>query len=115
MVLRAPLASVEEAAAAAAAAAAALWARLLAALDADLRALVAHARAVGAAAEEADEAEDASRAPVGDSELARLRALQFREEAAQELALALRAAGYASAVIARWAEEEERRVRPRLA
>ena len=91
-----------------------MWPRALADLDADLRALVAHVRAVGAAAEEADEAEDASRAPVGDSELARLRALQFREDAAQELATALRAAGHRSALIARWAEEEERRVRPRL-
>jgi hypothetical protein len=127
MVLRAPLASVAEADAEMAAAEAeaatdpeTLWVRAFARVEADLRALLAHARAVGVAGDAADaaeEAEDALRAPVGATELALLRGLQFRESAAQELATALRAAGHASALIAAWAEagDEERRVRPRLA
>jgi hypothetical protein len=94
--LRAPLASVEETGAAP------TWARALAEVAADLRSMVALARAVGLA-EEAEEAEDAAAAPVGDSELSRLRALQFRVAAARELAGVLRAAGYRSAAIAEWA------------
>jgi hypothetical protein len=119
LVLRGPLVSVEEAMAEVAEAAdpATLWARALADIDAELRALVLHARAVGLDGEEVEEAECAIRAPVGDSEIARLRALQFRQEAAAALATHLRAAGHASPEIAEWAEagEDERRVRPRLA
>jgi hypothetical protein len=93
------------------------WVRALAALAADLLALVAHAHAVGLYCEEAEEAEDAAAAPVGDSEVAHLRALQFRQVAASALATRLRAAGHTSALIEEWAEAEEgeRRVRPRLA
>ena len=116
-----PLTSVEETAAMAAAEAAVepaeLWARAFAAVEADLRALVQAARAVGLDDEDVEEAEDAIRAPVGDTELSRLRGLQFRESSAQELAGLLRAAGHRSALIAEWAEDMEvnRRVRPRLA
>jgi hypothetical protein len=111
LVLRAPLASVEEVEVDLAD----LWARAFAEVEGDLRWLVALARAVGLEGEEADEAEDAIRAPVGDSELSRLRGLQFREEAAAALAALLRAAGHRSAVIDEWAVEGDRRVRPRLA
>jgi hypothetical protein len=92
-----------------------LWRAAFADVENDLRALVLHMRAVGLHSEEAEEAECASRAPVGDTEIARLRALQFRQEAAAALASHLRAAGHASAVIAEWAGEVDRRVRPRLA
>jgi hypothetical protein len=102
MVLRAPLVSVD-AAVAAAADPATLWARALADVDAELRALVAHARAVGLDGDEVEEAEDALLAPVGVSELARLRALQFRGVAARALAVRLRAVGHLSAEIAEWA------------
>jgi hypothetical protein len=95
--LRAPLASVEDVEVAP------TWARALAEVAADLRSMVAHARAVGLDGEEAEEAEDAAAAPVGDSELSRLRALQFRVAAARELAGVLRAAGHRSAAIAEWA------------
>jgi hypothetical protein len=100
--LRAPLASVEDAADVEEDPDT-LWVRALAQLSADLLALVAHARAVGLGGEEADEAEDASRAPAGDTELSRLRALQFRQVAARELAGLLRDAGHRSAEIAEWA------------
>ncbi len=120
--LRSPLVDVEQTAADAAAVEAeaaadpeALWVRALAALAADLLALVAHARAVGLYGEDAEEAEDAAAAHVGGTELSRLRALQFREAAAQALAVHLRAAGHASPPISEWAGEDERRVRPRLA
>jgi hypothetical protein len=113
--LRVPLVSVEDAEVAEDVDPDALWARALAELAAELLALVAHARAVGLYGEEAEEAEDAAAAPAGDTELSRLRALQFREGAARELAVQLRAAGHRSALIAEWAGEDERRVRPRLA
>jgi hypothetical protein len=121
LVLRSPLVDVGQTAAdaveaeAAAEGLEALWARALAELSADLLALVAHARAVGLYGEEAEEAEDAAAAPAGDTELSRLRGLQFRESCAQALASHLRAAGHRSALIAEWAGEDERRVRPRLA
>jgi hypothetical protein len=113
-VLPAPLVSVDEAVAemaeaeAEAADPAALWVRAFAEVEADLRALVLHARAVGLD-DDVDDAEAAIRAPVGDTELSRLRGLQFRESCVQELAGLLRAAA--------WAEtgDDERRVRPRLA
>jgi hypothetical protein len=92
-----------------------LWARAFADVEGDLRALVAHARAVGLYGEEAEEAEDAAAAPAGDTELSRLRALQFREGAAHALAVLLRRAGHRSPLISEWAGEDERRVRPRLA
>ncbi len=98
-----------------------LWVRALAELAAALRALVRHARSVGLEGEEVEEAEDAAAAPVGDSEVAHLRALQFRQVAASALATHLRAAGHTSALIVEWAEAEdlgvdgERRMRPRLA
>jgi hypothetical protein len=91
-----------------------LWRAAFAEVEGDLRWLVRVARAVGLEGEEVDEAEDAIRAPVGDSELARLRGMQFREDAAAALAARLRAAGHRSAVIDEWAAEDER-VRPRLA
>jgi hypothetical protein len=100
MVLRSPLASVEEAAVAAAAA---FWARAFAAVEGALRALVQAARAAGLAEEDVEEAEDALLAPVGDTDLSRLRGMQFRESAARELAGLLRAAGHLSAEIAEWA------------
>ena len=95
--LRAPLASVDDAVEPA------TWAGALADVAADLLALVALARAAGVAEEEAEEAEDAAAAPVGVTELSRLRALQFRQAAARELAGVLRAAGHMSAEIAEWA------------
>jgi hypothetical protein len=98
MVLRAPLVSVE-----AAEDPATRWARALGEVAADLLALVAHARAVGLEGDEVEEAEDAAAAPVGVTELSRLRALQFRGAAARELAGVLRAAGHRSAAIAEWA------------
>jgi hypothetical protein len=116
--LRSPLVSVEAAVGAAEAEAdpATRWVRALAELAAALRALVRHARSVGLDGEEAEEAEDAAAAPVGDTEVAHLRALQFRQVAASALATRLRAAGHTSALIEEWAEAEgERRVRPRLA
>jgi hypothetical protein len=120
--LRAPLASVEgaEGAAEVEEEPTVLWARALAELAAALRALVAHARAVGLGGEEVEEAERALFAPVGDSELARLRALRFREGAAREQAGLLRAAGQTSALVVEWAADDmdvdaERHVRPRLA
>jgi hypothetical protein len=70
---------------------------------------------VGLDGDEAEEAEDASLAPVGEGDAARLRALHFRQAAARELAGLLRAAGHTSALIEEWAAEGERRVRPRLA
>jgi hypothetical protein len=70
---------------------------------------------VGLYGEEAEEAEDAAVAPVGNTELSRLRGLQLRESCAQALASHLRAAGHASPLISEWAGEDERRVRPRLA
>jgi hypothetical protein len=96
--LRAPLASVEETDDPAV-----RWARALAEAAADLLAMVALARAVGVAEEEAEKAEDAAAAPVGVTELSRLRALQFRWAAARELAGVLRAAGHVSAEVAEWA------------
>jgi hypothetical protein len=90
-----------------------LWRAAFADVESDLRALVLHARAAGLEGEETEEAEDASRAPVGDTEIARLRALQFRQEAAAALASHLRAAGHMSPAIAEWAEVD--RLRPRLA
>jgi hypothetical protein len=113
LVLRSPLASVEEVAAEVDLAE--LWRAAFAAVEGDLRWLVRAARAVGLEGEEVDEAEDAAAAPVGDSELSRLRALQFREDAAAALAALLRRAGHRSAVIDEWAVEGDRRVRPRLA
>ncbi len=112
-----PLTSVGEAMAAEEVDLAELWAQAFAAVEADLRALVQAARAVGLDDEDVEEAEDAIRAHVGDTELSRLRGLQFCESSAQELAGLLRAAGHKSALIAEWAEadDEERRVRPRLA
>jgi hypothetical protein len=103
--LRAPLASVEDAAEEVEEEEepAVLWARALGEVEADLLALVARARAVGLYGDEAEEAEDAAAAPVGDTELSRLRALQFREGAARELATLLRDAGHRSAEIAEWA------------
>jgi hypothetical protein len=80
-----------------------LWVRALAEVEADLLALVQLARAVGLYGDEAEEAEDAAAAPVGDTELSRLRALQFREGAARELAGLLRDAGHVSPEIAEWA------------
>ena len=113
MVLRAPLASVEEVAEVAEVDPE-LWRAAFADVEGDLHALVAHARAVGLDGEEAEEAEDAAAAPVGDTEIARLRALQFRQDAAAALAALLRRAGHRSAVIDEWAVDD-RRVRPRLA
>jgi hypothetical protein len=107
--LRAPLASVEDAAEEDPEV---LWVRAFADLAADLLALVVHARAVGLYGEEAEEAECAAIAPVGDTELSRLRPLHFRQGAARELAGLLRAAGHTSAEIDEWAPD---RVRPRLA
>jgi hypothetical protein len=97
LVLRAPLASVEDAEEPA------TWAGALADVAAELLAMVAHARAVGLYGEEAEEAEDAAAAPVGDTEAAHLRALRFRQFAARELAGVLRAAGHNSPEIAEWA------------
>ena len=93
-----------------------MWARAFAEVEGDLRWMVTLARAVGLGGEEADEAEDAIIAPVGDSELSRLRGMQFREDAAAALAALLREAGHRSAEIDEWAGpgEDERRVRPRL-
>ena len=91
-----------------------LWPRAFAEVEAELLAMVALARAAGLYGEEAEEAECAIRAPVGDTELSRLRALQFRWAAARELAALLSEAGHHSAEIAEWADDEERRVRPRL-
>jgi hypothetical protein len=108
-----PLASVEEVAADAVDVME-LWAQAFAAVEGDLRWLLRAARAAGLGGEEADDAEDAIRAPVGDSELSRLRGMQFRESCAAALATLLRAAGHRSAVIDEWAEGD-RRVRPRLA
>jgi hypothetical protein len=92
-----------------------LWARAFAAVEGDLRALVQVAREVGLEGDEVDEAADAIRAPVGHTELSRLRGLQFRESCAAALASHLRAAGHSSPLISEWAGEDERRVRPRLA
>jgi hypothetical protein len=117
MVLRAPLASVEDADAVEEAvedAPETRWVRLLTELAVALRALVQHARSVGLDGDEAEEAEDAAAAPVGDTEVAHIRALQFRQVAASALATLLRDAGHTSALIAAWAEPD-RRVRPRLA
>ena len=113
MVLRAPLASVEEAVQVDLAD---LWARAFAEVERDLRWMVFLARAFGLGGGFADEAEDAISAPVGDSELSRMRGMQIREEAAGALATLLRAAGHRSPVVEEWAQEwaEERRVRPRL-
>ena len=93
-----------------------MWARAFAEVEGDLRWMVTLARAVGLGGEEADEAECAIIAPVGDSELSRLRALQFRQYAARELATLLSEAGHRSAEIEEWAGpgEDERRVRQRL-
>jgi hypothetical protein len=113
LVLRSPLVSVEEVAAEVDLGG--LWRAAFADVEGDLRWLVRAARAVCLDSEEADEAEDAIRAPVGDSELSRLRALQFRESCAAALAALLRRAGHRSAVIDEWAVEGDRRVRPRLA
>ncbi len=117
LVLRAPLVAVEEVAEVAAEEVdpEEVWRAAFADVEGDLRALAAHARAVGLYGEEADEAEDAAAAPVGDSELSRLRALQFRQDSAAALAALLRRAGHRSAVIDEWAVEGDRRVRPRLA
>jgi hypothetical protein len=101
LVLRVPLVSVEDVVAVEDPDA--LWVRALSDLAADLLALVAHARAVGLYGDEAEEAECAAAAPVGDTELSRLRALQFREGAARELAGLLRDARRRSAVISEWA------------
>jgi hypothetical protein len=115
LVLRSPLVSVEAMAEVAAEVdLAELWRAAFAEVEGDLRWLVRAARAAGLDGEEADEAEDAIRAPVGDSELSRLRGLQFRESCAAALATLLCAAGRRSTVIDEWAEGD-RRVRPRLA
>jgi hypothetical protein len=116
MVLRAPLASVEDAEDVAEVEEEdldALWARALAEAASDLLALVAQARAAGLGGDLLAEVERAAAAPVGETEVSRLRALQFRQGAARELATLLRDAGYTSAEIAEWAPD--RRVRPRLA
>ena len=123
--LRSPLVSVEEAVAAAVWARADVedvevaeeeppWLHLLAELAVSLRALVQHARSVGLDGDEAEEAEDAAAAPVGDTELAHIRALQFRQGAGSALATLLCDAGHTSALITAHAVPE-RRVRPRLA
>jgi hypothetical protein len=90
------------------------WLRLLAELAVSLRELVQHARSVGLDGDEVEEAEDAAAAPVGDTELAHIRALQFRQGAASDLATLLRDAGHTSVLIAEHALPD-RRVRPRLA
>jgi hypothetical protein len=115
MVLRAPLASVEEVAEVEEVDLEELWRWAFLEVEGDLRCLVTLARAVGMAGEEAAEAEDAIRAPVVHSELGRLRGLQLRKDAATALATLLGRAGHRSAVIDEWAAEDDRRVRPRLA
>ena len=93
-----------------------VWARAFAEVDDDLRWLALLARAVGLGGVEADDAEDATSVPVGDSDAWRLRSMEIREEAATALATLLREAGHRSPVIEEWAGPgaDERRVRPRL-
>jgi len=121
LVLRAPLASAEEEVEVpledhVAQALADVWARAFAEVDDDLRWLALLARAVGLGGVEADDAEDATSVPVGDSDAWRLRSMEIREEAATALATLLREAGHRSPVIEEWAGPgaDERRVRPRL-
>jgi len=121
MVLRAPLASAEEAAEVVdametAEVEEAPLVRVLAHVEFGLRAMMAHAFTVGVWGEELVDAACALISPVGDSEATRRRALQMRAAAARGLALLLLAAGQESAEIEEWGEVvEDRRVRPRLA
>jgi hypothetical protein len=120
MVLRAPLASVEEVAEVDAMETAeveeAPLVRVLAHVEFGLRAMMAHAFTVGVWGEELVDAACALISPVGDSEATRRRAVQMRAAAARGLAQLLLAAGHESAEIEEWGEVvEDRRVRPRLA
>ena len=112
LVLRAPLASVEEAQVDMAD----LWARAFAEVDDDLRWMALLARAVGLWGAEADDAEDATGVPVGESDASRMRSMGIREDAATALATLLREAGHRSPMLEEWAGPgaDERRVRPRL-
>ena len=111
LVPRAPLATVEEARAMAD-----LWARAFAEVDDDLRWMVILARAAGLGGTEADDAEDATGVPVGESDASRMRSMGIREDAATALATLLREAGHRSPMLEEWAGPgaDERRVRPRL-
>ena len=120
MVLRAPLASAEEAAEVDAMETAevreAPLVRVLAHVEFGLRVMLVHAFSVGLRGEAVEGAAFALNSPAGDREAARRRALQMRAAAARGLAQLLLAAGHDSAEIDEWGEVvEDRRVRPRLA
>jgi hypothetical protein len=114
MVLRAPLASVEEVEEVEEVDLDELWRLAFQEVEGDLHCLVTIARAVGITGGVA-EAEDAIRSPVTHTEIGRLRGLQLRKDAATTLATRLARAGHRSAVISEWAEGVDRQVRQRLA
>jgi hypothetical protein len=114
LILRAPLASVEDVAEEVDAMEMAEveeppLVRVLAHVESGLRAMMAHAFTVGVLGDELVDAAFALTSPVGGR-----RALQMRAAAARGLALLLRAAGQDSAEIDEWSDAPERRVRPRL-